>query len=54
MRDRTNRDRRPTPWLLNLASLVGTNLNSGGWILIWAVIAGLTGLVMWVAYLVNL
>lgn len=52
--DRTNRDRRPTPWILNLASFIGTNLNSGGWALIAAFVTALVVLIMYVVYLVNL
>ncbi|MBD8219620.1 hypothetical protein IFU40_13355 [Microbacterium sp. CFBP 13617] len=53
-RDRTNRDRRPTPWILSLASFIGTNLNSGGWALIAAFVTALVVLIMYVVYLVNL
>ncbi|WP_298872751.1 hypothetical protein [uncultured Microbacterium sp.] len=50
---RERRRRAMTPWLGAFASLIGTNLNAGGWIIVVGLVSGLIGTVMFAVHVLT-
>lgn len=50
---RERRRRETAPWLLRFSSLLGTNLNAGGWQIIVGLLSGLIGAVLFAVYVIG-